>query len=121
MHPSSRLQAFDQYLRDVTAKLSRKVEDLDDVRCVMGVLREVREMEANIDTLITPIDDMYSLLLRWAAWALGGRWGCGAVHGQRWASCPGPHAPGRSRDCWLCCRGAARAACFVVCMHIAAQ
>ncbi len=57
-------QAFDQYLRDVTVKLNRKVEDLDDVRHVMGVLREVRETEANIETLIAPIDDMYSLLMR---------------------------------------------------------
>ena len=60
-----RLQAFDQYLHDMTVKLNRKVEDLDDVRHVMEVLREVRETEANIHTLITPIDDMYSLLLRW--------------------------------------------------------
>ena len=59
------LQAFDQYLHDMTVKLNRKVEDLDDVRHVMEVLREVRETEANIHTLITPIDDMYSLLLRW--------------------------------------------------------
>jgi hypothetical protein len=68
------LQAFDQYLRDVTVKLNRKVEDLDDVRYVMGVLREVRETEAKIETLITPIDDMYSLLMRCGMNAFPPQW-----------------------------------------------
>jgi hypothetical protein len=45
--------------------LNRKVEDLEDVRYVMNCLKEVREKEANIDGLITPIEDMYALLLRY--------------------------------------------------------
>ena len=36
-----RWQAFDGYVRDTTAKLQRKVEDLEDVRNTMGILREV--------------------------------------------------------------------------------
>ena len=36
------MQAFDGYVRDTTAKLTRKVEDLEDVRSVMGILKEVR-------------------------------------------------------------------------------
>lgn len=36
------LQAFDQLLRDTTARLGRRIEDLDDVRAVVGALREVR-------------------------------------------------------------------------------
>lgn len=51
--------------RDTTLKLNRKVEDLEDVRYVMNCLKEVREKEANIDGLITPIEDMYALLLRY--------------------------------------------------------
>ena len=41
------------------------MEDLEDVRYVMNTLKEVREKEANIDSLITPIEDMYALLLRY--------------------------------------------------------
>ena len=39
---SEDLKAFDQYMRDTTLKLNRKVEDLEDVRFIMGVLKEVR-------------------------------------------------------------------------------
>jgi dynein heavy chain len=53
------------FCRDTTLKLNRKVEDLEDVRYVMNCLKEVREKEANIDGLITPIEDMYALLLRY--------------------------------------------------------
>jgi hypothetical protein len=35
-------QTFDTYMRDTTLKLNRKVEDLEDVRFVMAVLKEVR-------------------------------------------------------------------------------
>jgi dynein heavy chain len=53
------------HYRDTTLKLNRKVEDLEDVRYIMNTLKEVREKEANIDGLITPIEDMYALLLRY--------------------------------------------------------
>ena len=35
------MQAFDTYIRDTTAKLNRKVEDLEDVRVLMAALKEV--------------------------------------------------------------------------------
>ena len=38
---SEELKNFDQYMRDTTLKLNRKVEDLEDVRFIMGVLKEV--------------------------------------------------------------------------------
>lgn len=38
---SEDLKGFDQYMRDTTLKLNRKVEDLEDVRFIMGVLKEV--------------------------------------------------------------------------------
>ena len=41
MQGSENLKAFDQYMRDTTIKLNRKVEDLEDVRFLMGVLKEV--------------------------------------------------------------------------------
>lgn len=41
-HLSASPQAFDQYLRELTARLGRRVEDLDDVRAVVAALREVR-------------------------------------------------------------------------------
>uniref|UniRef100_A0A383W453 AAA+ ATPase domain-containing protein n=1 Tax=Tetradesmus obliquus TaxID=3088 RepID=A0A383W453_TETOB len=59
------LKAFDSYIRDTTLKLNRKVEDLEDVRYLVNVLNEVREKEADIDSMIAPIEDMYSLLLRY--------------------------------------------------------
>ena len=40
---SEDLKGFDQYMRDTTLKLNRKVEDLEDVRFIMGVLKEVGE------------------------------------------------------------------------------
>lgn len=51
--------------RDTNAKLHRKVEDLEDVRNVMAVLKEVREKESEIDNLIGPIEEMYGLLMRY--------------------------------------------------------
>lgn len=35
-------QAFVQYLRELTARLGRRIEDLDDVKAVVAALREVR-------------------------------------------------------------------------------
>ena len=51
--------------RETTLKLTRQVEDLEDVRTVMEVLAEVREKESDIDSLVTPIEEMYALLLRY--------------------------------------------------------
>jgi dynein heavy chain len=63
-------------------KLNRKVEDLEDVRALVGGLTEVREKEADVEALIAPIEDMYGLLLRYevrgGGWA-GGGGGMGAA------------------------------------------
>ena len=50
--------------RDTTLKLNRKIEDLEDVRGIMNVLKEVREKDSEIDNLIGPIEEMYGLLGR---------------------------------------------------------
>ena len=38
------LQAFEAYVKETMSKLGRKVEDLEDVRFVMSVLKEVRSL-----------------------------------------------------------------------------
>jgi len=53
------------YIRDATLKLNRKVEDLEDVRNVMFVLKELRERESEIDNVMVPIEEIYSLLGRY--------------------------------------------------------
>lgn len=50
---------------DTNSKFHRKIEDLEDVRNVMAVLKEVREKESEIDNLIGPIEEMYGLLMRY--------------------------------------------------------
>ena len=35
------LQAFESYVKDTTAKLGRKISDLEDVHFIMPVLKEV--------------------------------------------------------------------------------
>nr|Q39575.1 RecName: Full=Dynein gamma chain, flagellar outer arm [Chlamydomonas reinhardtii]7KZM_C Chain C, Dynein gamma chain, flagellar outer arm [Chlamydomonas reinhardtii]7KZN_C Chain C, Dynein gamma chain, flagellar outer arm [Chlamydomonas reinhardtii]7KZO_C Chain C, Dynein gamma chain, flagellar outer arm [Chlamydomonas reinhardtii]8GLV_AD Chain AD, Dynein gamma chain, flagellar outer arm [Chlamydomonas reinhardtii]8GLV_AX Chain AX, Dynein gamma chain, flagellar outer arm [Chlamydomonas reinhar len=56
---------LDNYIRDTNSKFHRKIEDLEDVRNVMAVLKEVREKESEIDNLIGPIEEMYGLLMRY--------------------------------------------------------
>ena len=62
-HPAP-LQAFDQYLREATQRLGRRIDDLDDVKAVVAALREVREYEAGVDAVVGPIEDMSALLAR---------------------------------------------------------
>jgi len=64
-----KLEAFMEYVNTSRKQLdgfNKKIDklDLDDVRNVMMLLNEVREKEADIDTIITPIEDMYNLLNR---------------------------------------------------------
>ena len=59
------LKDIQEYMRQTTLALGHKVEDLEDVRTVMGVLREVREREAEIDSQLSPIEEMYALLVRY--------------------------------------------------------
>ena len=43
-------------------KLTRKVEDLDSLRFMMNLLKEVRIKESSIDMEMDPVMDMYHLL-----------------------------------------------------------
>ena len=59
------LRAMHDYMRDATLKLGQKIEDLEDVRGIMDLQRELRDREAEIDTLMTPIEEIYALLGRY--------------------------------------------------------
>jgi dynein heavy chain len=57
-----KMLALQEYVRQTTNNLSREVIDLESLRRVMNVLKEVRERESSIEMEIGPILDMYSLL-----------------------------------------------------------
>jgi len=59
------LKKIFNYMRETTLKLNRKVEDLEDVRNVMAVLKEVRVKESEIDNVMIPIEEIYALLNRY--------------------------------------------------------
>lgn len=42
------LQVFENYVKEATARLSRKVEDLEDVRFVMAMLIEVSDIKMSV-------------------------------------------------------------------------
>eukprot|EP00814_Leptocylindrus_danicus_P009510 CAMPEP_0116004988 /NCGR_PEP_ID=MMETSP0321-20121206/911_1 /TAXON_ID=163516 /ORGANISM="Leptocylindrus danicus var. danicus, Strain B650" /LENGTH=4605 /DNA_ID=CAMNT_0003473357 /DNA_START=128 /DNA_END=13942 /DNA_ORIENTATION=- len=56
------LERLTEYTRKTRGKLGRKVEDLDSLRFMMDILREVREKESAIHMEMNPIVDMYQLL-----------------------------------------------------------
>ncbi|PAA70380.1 hypothetical protein BOX15_Mlig025839g1 [Macrostomum lignano] len=45
--------------------LDRPIKDLDDIRKVMAALKEVRDREVEIDTIIPIIEECYDLLEKW--------------------------------------------------------
>ena len=50
------------WMEDMTKKLSRKINDLDQVRLAMAYLAEVREKEGQIEQLFGPVEEMYRML-----------------------------------------------------------
>ena len=58
----SELDRLTECIRSTSGKLNRKIEDLDSLRFIMNMLKEVREKESSIDIDINPIMDMYQLL-----------------------------------------------------------
>nr|XP_018671052.1 dynein heavy chain 5, axonemal isoform X3 [Ciona intestinalis] len=57
----SKLEEIFAFIDDVTKRISRPIKDLDDIRIVMGSLREIRERQIDIDMNITPIETSYSM------------------------------------------------------------
>ncbi|KAI9980320.1 hypothetical protein PInf_026449 [Phytophthora infestans] len=64
VHQQARTALFNltDYIRTTTSKLNARVETLDTLRFVMGVLKEVRERESSIEMELNPIADMYDML-----------------------------------------------------------
>ena len=48
---------------DVSKRMSREVKDLDDIRIIMGALKEIREKQIDVDMSITPIEVNFFVLL----------------------------------------------------------
>jgi dynein heavy chain len=59
------LKGMHDYMRATTMNLNRKIEDLEDVRLIMNILKEVRDRESEIDSTMVPIEEIYALLARY--------------------------------------------------------
>ncbi|XP_076310266.1 dynein axonemal heavy chain 8-like [Tachypleus tridentatus] len=51
-----------EFISESSKKLSRPINDLDDVRNAMTCLEEIRENEIKIDMMLNPIEEAYSML-----------------------------------------------------------
>jgi dynein heavy chain len=58
------LRRLEQEGRALAARLARRVEDLEDVRAVLGALEAAREAEAEFERAAAPVEEMYALLAR---------------------------------------------------------
>uniref|UniRef100_A0A8B9SWZ3 Dynein heavy chain 5, axonemal n=1 Tax=Anas platyrhynchos TaxID=8839 RepID=A0A8B9SWZ3_ANAPL len=50
------------FIENLSKRLSRPIQDLDDVRGAMEALKEIRENEIRIDMTVGPIEESYSVL-----------------------------------------------------------
>ena len=58
-----KMNALNDYMKVTDTRLKREVVDLDSLRYVMNVLKEIRERESGIDMEIMPaVMDMYDML-----------------------------------------------------------
>ncbi|KAH9103464.1 hypothetical protein AeMF1_002875 [Aphanomyces euteiches] len=57
-----KMESLTEYFRSTMGKLNRKVVDLDSLRFVMNLLKEVRSRESGINMEINPVLDMYEML-----------------------------------------------------------
>eukprot|EP00961_Rhodomonas_salina_P293995 3934180-Rhodomonas_salina.1 len=66
LHAQARdeMQELQDRMKDYSQKLERKVNDLDDVRDVMAVLKQIRDRESQIEYQIVPIEEKYHLLAK---------------------------------------------------------
>lgn len=56
------LEKLTEYIRQTTSKLARDVVDLENLKSMMALLKEVRTKESGIDMEIDPIMNMYHML-----------------------------------------------------------
>lgn len=57
-----KMESLTEYFRSTMGKLNRKMIDLDSLRFVMNLLKEVRARESGINMEINPVLDMYEML-----------------------------------------------------------
>ncbi|CAN0316583.1 unnamed protein product, partial [Laminaria digitata] len=55
------LESLTEYMRVTMGKLKKEVRDLDGLRFMMNMLKEVRQRESGIDVEINPIMNMYQV------------------------------------------------------------
>ncbi|KAM4028219.1 dynein axonemal heavy chain 5-like [Anomaloglossus baeobatrachus] len=53
------------FIDNLSKRLNRPINDLDDVRGAMDALKEIRESEIKIDMMIGPIEESHSLLVKY--------------------------------------------------------
>jgi len=58
------MDALARFIDDLRKRLSRPVDDLDDIRAHMAALSELRDAEVRVDLTLAPIEDAYALLAR---------------------------------------------------------
>ena len=63
----SELNEVLSYMGELEKRLDQDLEELDDVRQMMMLIREVRDKEVEIDVVMSPIEQKYSLLLKYDA------------------------------------------------------
>jgi len=63
---SGEMDSLAAFVGDLAKRLSRAVNDLDDIRWHMAALSELREAEVRVDLALAPIEDAYALLARHA-------------------------------------------------------
>ena len=50
------------FIEDIEKRLSRPINDLEDIRLVMIAIKDLRENEIRIDMSIAPIEESYAML-----------------------------------------------------------
>ena len=53
-----------EFADDLVKKLSQPIEDLEDVRLAMNALKDIRENEIRLDTMMGPIEAGYAMLVK---------------------------------------------------------
>lgn len=50
------------FIDDIEKRLSRPINDLEDIRLIMIAIKDLRDNEIRIDMSITPIEESYAML-----------------------------------------------------------